>query len=46
MVQCKDARFGVAETERKASKSRALWGSVVVECLAVLRIEITRARRF
>lgn len=37
MVQYKNARFGVAETERKAGKSRALWGSAVVECRAPYR---------
>ena len=29
MVQYKNVRLGAAETERKVSKSRAVWGAVV-----------------
>ena len=35
MVQYKNVRLSAAETERKVSRSRAVWGSAVVECYLI-----------
>lgn len=42
MVQYKNVRLGAAETERKVSKSRAVWESAVVEWWMSLSQNLSR----
>ena len=45
MVQYKNVRLSAAETERKVNKSRALWGSAVVERLKLCSVSKSLERR-